>query len=670
MTSEAFAPSTTVVSDGKSLLTSQWAKDPYVNGVLESILNRVQEIEGAAALQAVAMSIENAPFTYQLDRIGRILVLEREGRSNTVYRLWLAARVLAIKSRGKNREMLAIARKVAPVGTTIIRTRYGNAAFEIIFDGEPLTVEEGSAVAQILRSARRAGIYFRFAWQTSAEAETLRLAYDATLDTVASHGLGAEIGGDSLGLRTYWQRGVYGILGQRLVADYDAARSSTSSPPTVLGILNAAQLGFADLMANGPSIDMEVDRDASSLVFQDDASSLQNIATASPLLLAGSGFVLAAIARLYPGGSSDRWIVDIGKASSSLLSIRHNGTTFVAEADTLPAPVSVSLPHAIPDTPAFVPVVFDVGPTRARLFVGDFVTEQAIVNTGLSDSPDQIRVGNSLTTDTTDVGVSRVLVAQRSDGSVPQDVTADDLAVDAVVSEVNDLDWRNHVPFIQAAFRAGESRGGKVVGVEDLIEPRRKSVASERYMLAAPSSSQRPDLNADGSMTFQAASQTVLCGAAALADMLNADHPYTAIVLGRQSGALSGLQPMVAVVSLDSFTEYIEMAGNEPGQSRGARRTAAVTQLSGVLGNDEEEHVFSSSFDGVSLTSFRDDLSGPSNGSTQTPIGLNVVSFGALFRSTPSHFANITLKEVIVCAGSLPASTIAYVGERLRGDWS
>lgn len=96
------------------LLLEQYRDRPRLRALLESYVDRCQELEDAAWDTLILRLIDNAE-NAQLDTIGRIVGEERKGRTDEIYRLWIKARIAINKSHGHPADIINVLRIVEPI---------------------------------------------------------------------------------------------------------------------------------------------------------------------------------------------------------------------------------------------------------------------------------------------------------------------------------------------------------------------------------------------------------------------------------------------------------------------------------------------------------------------------------------------------------------------------
>lgn len=150
------------VSRGVARLIERY-RLPMTSALLASWLHEVQVLEDALWQLATERSVLTA-YGATLDLLGEIVGQPREGRDDDTYRVWIAARMLVQRSSGTTTDILAIARKLLPDNTIVLREHYP-AAFTLEVGGTTSLV--GLQIAQLIRPAVAAGVRFAATWSNA-----------------------------------------------------------------------------------------------------------------------------------------------------------------------------------------------------------------------------------------------------------------------------------------------------------------------------------------------------------------------------------------------------------------------------------------------------------------------------------------------------------------------
>jgi hypothetical protein len=162
--SEPIARNAEHVAQGLALLIHDLRK-PKLQALCASYLSEVQALEDAMHDLYVRSMIRDA-FGQALDRLGALVTQPRENRTDDVYRTWILARALVLRSSGRAPELLAIARMVVPASIPIRLVEEYPAALTLTLDGvvDPAL---GRAVAELLIKAKARGVRFMVRWHTA-----------------------------------------------------------------------------------------------------------------------------------------------------------------------------------------------------------------------------------------------------------------------------------------------------------------------------------------------------------------------------------------------------------------------------------------------------------------------------------------------------------------------
>lgn len=174
------------VAEGLELLIHDLRK-PKLSALAASYLSQVQELEDALHDLYVRSMIRDAT-GQALDRLGALVTQLRENRTDDVYRTWILARALVLRSSGRAPELLAIARMVLPDSIQVQIVEEYPAGMTITLAGV-VAAPLGSAVAALLHKAIARGVRTLVRWQTVAT--PFRFAADGTPDADSLNGYGS-----------------------------------------------------------------------------------------------------------------------------------------------------------------------------------------------------------------------------------------------------------------------------------------------------------------------------------------------------------------------------------------------------------------------------------------------------------------------------------------------
>jgi hypothetical protein len=162
-------------------------RKPRLQALLGSYLQEVQELEDAYWDLYLRTMIRDAA-GQALERLGALVGQPRQNRTDSVYRIWILARALVLRSSGRPEELLRIARMVLPDSATIrLREEYP-AAVSVLLDG-PVDEELGRALASLLHRAKADGVRMLVRWTSALPA--FRYSVTGGREPASASGYGA-----------------------------------------------------------------------------------------------------------------------------------------------------------------------------------------------------------------------------------------------------------------------------------------------------------------------------------------------------------------------------------------------------------------------------------------------------------------------------------------------
>jgi hypothetical protein len=168
----------TIVADGLARLTSQYAKQPGIVGMLRALLQQCQDLENALYPALVARQLRTAtlyalPTTnVVLDVIGDLIGQKRLGISDADYQAILFLRAAAIRSSGRPPDWSRLATILLQYAASPAVYLEGDAALEFgVFN---LTLPP-AVVAQALTGAGAGGVRVNFSYTTWPLSQTMFL---------------------------------------------------------------------------------------------------------------------------------------------------------------------------------------------------------------------------------------------------------------------------------------------------------------------------------------------------------------------------------------------------------------------------------------------------------------------------------------------------------------
>jgi hypothetical protein len=186
---------TTVADDGVALLIGQYKNKPRLEALLRSYLAPFQELENVIWDVLTGRLIDNA-VGKQLDVLGKIAGQPRLGYDDSTYRLYISAKALVNRSRGRCGDILGIVTLLLGSFTYSFLDLYPGS-FVIETDGpvDAGTVSRAKAIADLIARARTAGVGSSFHYTDEAFAGTFEFsATDNMNDIDAPHGWADDAG--------------------------------------------------------------------------------------------------------------------------------------------------------------------------------------------------------------------------------------------------------------------------------------------------------------------------------------------------------------------------------------------------------------------------------------------------------------------------------------------
>ena len=114
-------------SDAKEALTDQFRKDK-IQALAGVFAAQIQDIENVCFQLLEGRSLSSA-VGVQLDGLGALVGQPREGRSDTTYRIWIAARIRLNLSHGSAEDIYGIFSPLLEAGQSVALTEYYPGAF-------------------------------------------------------------------------------------------------------------------------------------------------------------------------------------------------------------------------------------------------------------------------------------------------------------------------------------------------------------------------------------------------------------------------------------------------------------------------------------------------------------------------------------------------------------
>jgi hypothetical protein len=151
-------------------LISLFKTKPNFRALITALVNQIQDLENAGFELLLERGLETAIGT-QLDGVGSILNVLREGRSDDIYRIAIKARILLNSNNGSPEEIIDVLYLVSNIDIDF--TEYYPAALTAMIT-EGITYEEAEAFHNILQEAKLAGVGAHLIWGEDDPAGWLR----------------------------------------------------------------------------------------------------------------------------------------------------------------------------------------------------------------------------------------------------------------------------------------------------------------------------------------------------------------------------------------------------------------------------------------------------------------------------------------------------------------
>jgi uncharacterized protein DUF2612 len=156
------------ISDWQSRLRGriyqQFKGKPKILAWVDMIARQAQDLEDAFQALFTLVNIDDS-FGAQLDNLGRVLGQPRNGVADSVYRLYLRARIVAEKSGGRSEDIYRVFAALFPGAPLYLRS--GGIKSFFLRIGAQLTRAQALVAAQFLTEAKEAGARADLIWQES-----------------------------------------------------------------------------------------------------------------------------------------------------------------------------------------------------------------------------------------------------------------------------------------------------------------------------------------------------------------------------------------------------------------------------------------------------------------------------------------------------------------------
>jgi hypothetical protein len=194
-TGTAYTPVVDQVALGLSRLLEQFKPKPLINALVEAPLDYGNTIE-TVLYDLLTKRLLDGAVGVQLDVVGAIFGVERDGRSDSAFLQFILATALAQDSSGTVPDVYGVLERIAPGGAFQIDQLIEDpAGFGVRFTSPTLPTTPATAddlvpvtIERLLRKSRGAGIKCWFSWWPTVEADLFTLC-DGN-DPIAGSALG------------------------------------------------------------------------------------------------------------------------------------------------------------------------------------------------------------------------------------------------------------------------------------------------------------------------------------------------------------------------------------------------------------------------------------------------------------------------------------------------
>jgi hypothetical protein len=153
------------IAQGLDRLIQQYKGKPRIEELLRIYLTQIQELETALSDLHTERTVDTAIGTF-LDRIGKIVGQERQGLSDTDYRLFIKGRIAANRSSGEVPDFIRVVRAIEPALGTVEVVSTPPASVRVTADFE-VTFNPFLLLALLIDTVA-AGVRLNFVWLPAA----------------------------------------------------------------------------------------------------------------------------------------------------------------------------------------------------------------------------------------------------------------------------------------------------------------------------------------------------------------------------------------------------------------------------------------------------------------------------------------------------------------------
>lgn len=131
------------VADAQANLLTQYRNRPILGGIIANLAGYAQKLEDAAFPMSVARQIINSTISgAQLDGVGQLVGLARQGLTDDEYRLLIFGTIAQNNSNGTNETILALARRLFQASAAAVISPYSAGHSRMLAAGS-LGIEVG-----------------------------------------------------------------------------------------------------------------------------------------------------------------------------------------------------------------------------------------------------------------------------------------------------------------------------------------------------------------------------------------------------------------------------------------------------------------------------------------------------------------------------------------------
>jgi hypothetical protein len=175
------------VTEALSRLLEQFKHRPNIEAVISALVSQIQDLENAAFDLYTKRWIDSAEGVH-LDNLGKIVGQPRAGMTDPDFRLWIKARIISNRTRGRYDDLLAIADLVLDTTENFYLYERDTATLvAALYSSSDLSV---GRFFDILFSAKAAGVRLILEHSSSPFAALFRFAPSSAVVDDSGYGFG------------------------------------------------------------------------------------------------------------------------------------------------------------------------------------------------------------------------------------------------------------------------------------------------------------------------------------------------------------------------------------------------------------------------------------------------------------------------------------------------